>query len=48
MCCEIYFKKDIHSSDSGREFIKKDTFEDIVSPRDTEKKSEQEGGSYGN
>ena len=48
MCCEMYFRRAIHSSNSGRVFINKDALNPIVSPGDIEKKSEQEGDSYGN
>ena len=48
MCCDIYFRQAIHSSRSGRVFIKSRDFGSLIPFGNTETKTEQEGDSDGN
>ena len=48
MNCNTYFRRAIHSSSTPRVFIKNGGVEGIIPLWETETKSEQEGGSYGN
>ena len=47
MCCEMYFRKAIHSPSSGDGFISKRGLVQDILLKDNETKSDKEGDFYG-